>query len=81
VFTVGERRCDLRGYFAMSAVDWILSSQDDVHVGDVISSDAGGMPTYRVMVVDHDEAVLEDEHHGAVRAPLNRFPWKAAGRA
>lgn len=65
----------------MSAVHWVLSRQDDVHVGDVVSADAGGMPTYRVMAIDDDEAVLEDERHGAVRAPLNRFPWKAAGRA
>jgi len=63
----------------MSAVEWTLSSQDDVHVGDVVSADAGGMPTYRVMAIDHEEALLEDERHAAVRAPLNRFPWKAAG--
>ena len=63
----------------MSAVDWILSGKNDVHVGDVVSADAGGMPTYRVMAIDHDEAVLEDEHHAALlRAPLHRFPWKAA---
>lgn len=62
----------------MSAVEWILSSQDDLHVGDVVSAAAGGMPTYRVMAIDDDEAVLEDEHHAALRAPLNRFPWKAA---
>lgn len=66
----------------MNAVEWILSSQDDLHVGDVVSTDAGGMPTYRVMAIDDDEAVLEDEHHAALRAPLHRFPWKAAvGRA
>lgn len=66
----------------MSAVDWILSSKDDVHVGDVVSADAGGMPIYRVMAIDHDVAVLEDDqHHAPVTAPLNRFPWKAAGRA
>jgi hypothetical protein len=64
----------------MSAVEWILSSQDDVHVGDVVSADAGGMPTYTVVAIDEDEAVFEDEHHAALRAPLNRFPWKA-GRA
>lgn len=63
----------------MSAVDWTLSSQDDVHVGDVVSSDAGGMPIYRVVAIDEGQAVLEDEqHHVALRAPLDRFPWKAA---
>ena len=65
----------------MSAVNWILSSRDDVHVGDVVSADAGGMPTYRVMAIDKNEAVLEDEHHAALRAPLERFPWKADSRA
>jgi len=65
----------------MSAVNWILSSHDDVHVGDVVSSDAGGMPIYRVMAIEQGEAVLEDEHHAALRAPLERFPWKAAGHA
>ena len=64
----------------MSAVNWILSKQDDVHIGDVVSADAGGMPIYRVVAIDDDGALLEDEHHGAVRAPLNRFPWKAAGQ-
>jgi hypothetical protein len=66
----------------MSAVDWVLSSQDDVHVGDVVSADAGGMPIYTVVAIDPEgEALLEDEFHAAVRAPLDRFPWKAAGRA
>ena len=65
----------------MSAVNWVLSSRDDVTVGDVVSQDAGGMPTYRVMAIEQDEAVLEDEHHAALRAPLDRFPWKAAGHA
>ena len=65
----------------MSAVNWVLSSRDDVNVGDVVSQDAGGMPTYRVMAIEQDEAVLEDEHHAALRAPLERFPWKAASRA
>jgi hypothetical protein len=64
----------------MSAVDWVLSNPAEVHVGDVVSADAGGMPTYRVVAIDQDEAVLEDERHAAVRARLERFPWKA-GRA
>ena len=65
----------------MSALQWVLSSQDDVHVGDVVSADAGGMPIYKVMAILGREALLEDERHGAVRAPLARFPWKAAGEA
>jgi hypothetical protein len=65
----------------MSALEWVLSSQDDVHVGDVVSTDAGGMPIYKVMAILGREALLEDEQHTPVRAPLDRFPWKAAGAA
>jgi hypothetical protein len=65
----------------MSALQWVLSSQDDVHVGDVVSADAGGMPIYKVMAILGREALLEDEQHAPVRAPLARFPWKAAGEA
>jgi hypothetical protein len=65
----------------MNALEWVLSSQEDVHVGDVVSADAGGMPIYRVMAILGREALLEDEQHTPVRAPLERFPWKAAGTA
>ncbi len=65
----------------MSALQWVFSSKDDVHVGDVVSADAGGMPIYRVMAILGREAVLEDEQHASVRAPLDRFPWKAATAA
>jgi hypothetical protein len=65
----------------MSALQWVLSSQDDVHVGDVVSADAGGMPIYKVMAILGRDALLEDEQHAEVRAPLTRFPWKAAGAA
>lgn len=62
----------------MSAVDWVLSGEDDVHVGDVVSSDAGGMPIYRVMALANGKAVLKDELHAAeLQAPLALFPWKA----
>ncbi len=65
----------------MSALEWVPSSQDDVHVGDVVSSDAGGMPIYKVMAILGREALLEDERHAPLRAPLDRFPWKAASAA
>jgi hypothetical protein len=65
----------------MSALEWVLSSQEDVHVGDVVSADAGGMPIYKVKAILGQEALLEDEQHTPVRAPLDRFPWKAAGTA
>ena len=44
-------------------------------------NDAGGMPIYKVMAILGKEAVLEDEQHAPLRAPLDRFPWKAAGAA
>jgi hypothetical protein len=65
----------------MSALQWVLSSQDDVNVGDAVSADAGGMPIYKVMAILGRDALLEDERHAPVRAPLARFPWKAAGEA
>jgi hypothetical protein len=65
----------------MSALQWVLSSQEDVNVGDIVSADAGGMPIYKVMAILGREALLEDEQHAPVRAPLDRFPWKAAGPA
>jgi hypothetical protein len=65
----------------MSALEWVLSNKDDVHVGDIVSADAGGMPIYKVMAILGREALLEDEQHAPVRAPLDRFPWKAAGTA
>jgi hypothetical protein len=65
----------------MSALQWVLSSQEDVHVGDVVSADAGGMPIYKVTAILGREALLEDEQHVPVRAPLDRFPWKAEGAA
>lgn len=62
----------------MSAVDWVLSEQDDVRVGDVVSADAGGMPIYRVMALANGKVVLRDEQHSAtLQAPLEQFPWKA----
>ena len=65
----------------MSAFQWVLSSQEDVHVGDVVSADAGGMPIYKVMAILGREALLEDEQHAEMRAPIKRFPWKAASAA
>lgn len=66
----------------MDAVNWVLVDDDAVSVGDTVSSDAGGMPVYRVVAVENGQAVLEDElHAGLLKAPLGRFPWKAAAKA
>ncbi len=63
----------------MSVVDWVLVDKDAVSVGDAVSSDAGGMPVYRVVALANGLAVLQDEQHTGLReAPLEGFPWKKA---
>ena len=60
-------------------VDWVLVTKDAVSIGDTVSSDAGGMPVYRVVAVEDGQAWLQDDvHAGMLQAPLERFPWKAA---
>lgn len=60
-------------------VDWIFLTKDTVQVGDTVSADAGGMPTYKVVKLDAGQAWLQDELHGAVmQAPLDKFRWKVA---
>jgi hypothetical protein len=63
----------------MSAVDWVLLTNDAVSVGDLVSTEAGGMPIYRVVAVANGQAWLQPEHGPAVQLmPLDRFFWKAA---
>jgi hypothetical protein len=63
----------------MSAVEWVPLSKDAVSVGDLVSTDAGGMPIYRVVAVDGDRAWLQGERRSAVEVmPLAKFHWKAA---
>ncbi|MDB5448553.1 MAG: hypothetical protein JWQ97_3870, partial [Phenylobacterium sp.] len=53
-----------------------------VKPGDVISTDAGGMPIYRVVAVENGQALLQSEHDPALRVmPVARFRWKAASTA
>ena len=63
-------------------VDWDLldhTAPDPVRVGDVVSTEPGGMPIYRVLAVQAGHAVLEDEQHSAPRdMPLTAFRWKGA---
>jgi len=62
-------------------VDWVLlndAAQADVEIGDLVSVEAGGAPTFRVLRLDNGRAWLRDE----VRqldcvAPLSQFHWKA----
>ena len=63
-------------------VDWVFLGPLDcpeVHVGDVICADAGGLPAYRVLSLDGARARLRSLDTAAERlAPLAAFHWKAA---
>lgn len=61
------------------AIDWVLldhNAAQPVHVGDVVSVDAGGMPIYRVIGVEGRSLRLDDERHSAQVLPLDRFRWR-----
>jgi hypothetical protein len=62
-------------------IDWIYLSggpDPDVHVGELISVEAGGLPIYRVMAIKGGRAWLKDLQDGADRVtPLSAFHWKA----
>jgi hypothetical protein len=63
-------------------IDWVFleeAERGEVNVGDMISAEAGGMPTYRVLALRDGRAWLRDEVRGAdLISPLSRFHWKAA---
>jgi hypothetical protein len=62
-------------------VDWVLlneAAQAEVEVGDLVSVEAGGAPTYRVLRLDEGRAWLRDEARQMdCVAPLSQFHWKA----
>jgi hypothetical protein len=62
-------------------VDWILLESGEpaaIQVGDVVSAEAGGLPTYRVMAIEDGRAWLKDETRGLdCISPVSRFHWKA----
>jgi hypothetical protein len=63
----------------LSVVDWVLLDPAAVRVGDVVSADAGGMPTYRVVAVEDGRAWLNDGQHETLWIlPVAAFRWKAA---
>lgn len=65
-------------------VDWVLldqAAQAGVQVGDLVSAEAGGTPTYRVLRLDDGRAWLRDEVRRMDRvSPLSLFHWKACLR-
>lgn len=63
-------------------VDWVLlddTAKAAVQVGDLVSAEAGGTPTWRVMKLAGERAWLRDDisRMDAV-ASLSQFHWKAA---
>ncbi len=63
----------------LNAVDWVLLNGSEVKVGDVVSADAGGMPTYRIEEIEGERAWVRDNEHDFVWVlPLSVFHWKAA---
>jgi hypothetical protein len=62
-------------------VDWVLLDESEkarVEVGDLVSVEAGGAPTWRVMRLADGRAWLRDDA-GRLDyvAPLSQFHWKA----
>jgi len=68
-------------------INWTLLNDNDgapdgLRVGDLVSRDAGGLPTYRILELDGGLARLRDEEHSREEiSPLSRFRWKACPSA
>ncbi|HEY1752345.1 MAG TPA: hypothetical protein VGG29_13880 [Caulobacteraceae bacterium] len=61
-------------------VDWVLlddTAQHELEVGDLVSVEAGGAPTLRVIRLQEDRAWLRDHRGLDCIAPLSQFHWKA----
>ena len=59
-------------------MNWVPLSKDAVSVGDFVSTDAGGMPIYRVVKVAGGQAWVEGERLPTIEiVPLERFHWRA----
>src|ERR1700758_1621943 len=71
-------RADVVAWDRMSAVNWVPLSKEAVSVGDYVSTDAGGMPIYRVVKLANGQAWVQGERRPAVEVmPLERFHWRA----
>lgn len=64
---------------SLHAVEWKLldhTANGAVGIGDLVSTDAGGMPIYRVVALAEGHAQLANERGSATQAmPLDRFRW------
>lgn len=65
-----------------SVVDWALldhGSNEPVQVGDMVSTEPGGMPIYRVMAFEDGRALVAGEQPSPARhMPLSAFRWRGA---
>ena len=66
---------------ASHAIKWQLldhAAEAPVGIGDLVSSDAGGMPIYRVLRLADGEVWLAGERQSDPRPmPLEGFRWRA----
>jgi hypothetical protein len=65
-------------------VDWELldeAARREVAIGDVVSVEAGGAPTWRVLRLTEGRAWLRDDvRHMDCISPISQFHWKASVR-
>jgi hypothetical protein len=65
-------------------VDWELldeAARRGVAVGDLVSVEAGGAPTWRVLRLTEGRAWLRDDVRGIdCISPISQFHWKASVR-
>ncbi len=66
-------------------MDWVYlngCSDADVRVGELISTEAGGLPIYRIMALKGGRAWLKDLEDDSDRVTLlTAFHWKAVPTA
>jgi hypothetical protein len=60
------------------AIEWVpMNDAGEVRVGDVVSTDAGGMPIYRVVALAGAQAWLGGERRpDPTLMPLTAFRWR-----
>lgn len=66
-------------------IEWIHldhAAPDALRVGDLVSAAAGGLPTYRVISVGDQQALVREDARGAnLVLPIGRLHWKAVSEA
>ena len=66
-------------------MDWIpldAGSCEPVHVGDLVSAEAGGLPIYRVVALDEGRAWVATRLGAPARVmPLAGFRWRGVAAA